>query len=296
VNPLATVDPRTGELTAYKPQEARTRDAKTDAVIEYAQRVKDWPLLEQAVDAKIEQQQEFVRWWREKVTAGHGGHRGNGQDPRSGILTTEKAESLTGIEYRQVSKWAQRLKDVVAYRARLYGKTWKAAMGESVEQRLQHLKGSVEWYTPAKYVEAARQVLGAIDLDPASSSKANETVRATQIYTVTDNGLEKNWHGKVWLNPPYAQPHIAAFVSKLVAEVGAGRVCAAILLTNSATDTAWFHEAAEVAADICFTRGRIQFFTPGGDSGPPLQGQAFFYFGANSDVFRAVFSQFGFVR
>ena len=33
-----------------------------------------------------------------------------------------------------------------------------------------------EWYTPPKFIEAAREVMGSIDLDPATSKVAQETV------------------------------------------------------------------------------------------------------------------------
>lgn len=49
----------------FDPQTAKLKASKTTAVIEHAQRVKDWPLLEQAVEAKIEEQAEFVGWWRD---------------------------------------------------------------------------------------------------------------------------------------------------------------------------------------------------------------------------------------
>jgi hypothetical protein len=38
--------------------------------------------------------------------------------------------------------------------------------------------GEFEWYTPERYLDLAREVLGTIDLDPASSEIAQETVRA----------------------------------------------------------------------------------------------------------------------
>ena len=46
--------------------------------------------------------------------------------------------------------------------------------------------GNDEWYTPAGVVEGAREVMGRIDLDPASTAKANETVQAKAIYTVEE--------------------------------------------------------------------------------------------------------------
>jgi hypothetical protein len=105
--------------------------------------------------------------------------------------------------------------------------------------------GAVEWYTPAAYVEAARQVMGGIDLDPASNDLAQEMVRASTYHTAETDGLAQEWTGRVWLNPPYAAGEIDRFVSKLVAEHTAGNVTEAVLLVHSRTDTAWFHEAAE---------------------------------------------------
>jgi hypothetical protein len=43
------------------------RLAQADAVIELAVEVRDWKLLEHAVDAKIGEQQAFVGWWDEHV-------------------------------------------------------------------------------------------------------------------------------------------------------------------------------------------------------------------------------------
>lgn len=61
---------------------------------------------------------------------------------------------------------------------------------------------SEEHYTRAEYVEPARHVLGAIDLDPASSARANETVKAATYYTKEDDGLSLPWFGRVFVNPP----------------------------------------------------------------------------------------------
>jgi len=108
--------------------------------------------------------------------------------------------------------------------------------------------------------------------------------------------LDREWHGRVWLNPPYSQPHIARFVDKLLAEVAAGRATEAILLTHNYTDTGWFHAAAKKCAAICFTRGRIKFVNAAGKEASPTQGQAFFYFGTGIDRFRETFGGFGFIR
>jgi phage N-6-adenine-methyltransferase len=155
--------------------------------------------------------------------------------------------------------------------------------------------GENEWYTPAEHIEAAREVLGDIDLDPASSIIANRTVRAAQFFTIEDNGLERDWHGRVWINPPYAQPHILHFAQKIAKEYSEGRTLEAIALTHNYTDTAWFHLLGAYASAICFTRGRIGFLSPEGQKAAPTQGQAFFYFGPDPAKFSQVFTRFGLV-
>lgn len=75
-------------------------------MIDYAKRVQDWPTLEAAVDQKIEEQIEFVRWWRETVSVRHGGDRSS---PQVCGLAMPDAESLTGISNQQVSKWNKKL-------------------------------------------------------------------------------------------------------------------------------------------------------------------------------------------
>jgi phage N-6-adenine-methyltransferase len=155
--------------------------------------------------------------------------------------------------------------------------------------------GNYEWHTPAEYVGPARRVLGVIDLDPASCALAQETVRAARYFSADDDGLRQEWRGRVWLNPPYSQPAIEQFIDKLIEELVAARATQAILLTHNSTDTGWFHKAANAAAAICFTRGRIAFVDTDGERAAPPQGQAFFFFGPDTRPFKAEFSQVGFV-
>jgi hypothetical protein len=58
-----------------------------------------------------------------------------------------------------------------------------------------------EWYTPEEYIAAVRDVLGHIDLDPASSETANQTVRASRIFTQDTDGLSRNWGGCIFSLP-----------------------------------------------------------------------------------------------
>ncbi len=153
--------------------------------------------------------------------------------------------------------------------------------------------GDNEWYTPLRIIAAARTTMGGIDLDPASTEEANEVVKAATIYTAQQNGLCRPWHGRIWLNPPYAQPDVLHFIRKLVAECEAGHVEQACVLVNNATETEWFQGLSAACSAICFPRGRIRFWHPCKRSTSPLQGQAIVYFGERPHAFVEAHAEFG---
>jgi phage N-6-adenine-methyltransferase len=149
-----------------------------------------------------------------------------------------------------------------------------------------------DWRTPRKFLVAAHAVLGGIDLDPATSAEANETVEAAQFYTEEDDGLAQPWKGRVWLNPPYGG-QARLFVERLVREYEVGNVTAGITLVNShPTETAWFQQLFRYA--ICFVRGRIDFGGPSREvSTNSTHGSALAYLGQDTEAFAARFSEFG---
>ena len=154
-------------------------------------------------------------------------------------------------------------------------------------------QGNNDWYTPPEYIAAARTVMGGIDLDPASSDIAQRTVQAAAYFTAETNSLDKPWHGRVWMNPPFSMPLIQQFVDKLLEEWRAGRIEQATIITNNATDTGWFHALLTESKIACLTKGRVKFYSPVNDGLAPRQGQAFFYFGDQAERFTQSFAEFG---
>jgi len=146
-----------------------------------------------------------------------------------------------------------------------------------------------DWYTPPEYIESARKVLGIINLDPATSVLAQETVKANIFYTESDNGLVQQWSGPVWMNPPYSMPEIGNFVDKLLSE----DIPDWIVLTNNSSDTTWFHKLAEACSVMCFTKGRVGFLNSEGKKMATRQGQCFFYNGIKKEIFINEFEKYG---
>ncbi len=154
--------------------------------------------------------------------------------------------------------------------------------------------GENEWYTPSIYIEAARSVMGTIDIDPASTEAANKIIKAKRYFTIQDDGRTHQWIGNVWMNPPYSQPLVADFCNLLVEKIKTGETKSACVLVNNATETNFFQAMLAVCNALCFIKGRIKFIdTMGVESGAPLQGQALFYFGDNLELFKSLFRPFG---
>lgn len=72
-----------------------------------------------------------------------------------------------------------------------------------------HSSKKQDWGTPPWIAEIAHNVLDGIDLDPATSGKANKIIQAECYFTEKENGLRSSlrWCGlrrpsSIWLNPP----------------------------------------------------------------------------------------------
>lgn len=157
---------------------------------------------------------------------------------------------------------------------------------------------SEDWYTPKKYVDAAREVFGGtIDLDPMSCMEANRTVQATRFLTAEVDGLTFEWHGNVFLNPPWGQgPNNAKVraVRKAMVEYDAGRASAVILVLNANAITAgWFARLLATCQAIAVPNHRVSHYGPGGKGGAPNTGTVFVYLGKCVERFSQVFQRFG---
>jgi hypothetical protein len=165
--------------------------------------------------------------------------------------------------------------------------------------RHDHLLGSYEWYTPHDIVEAARSVMGEIDLDPASCEFANRIVRAKKFYSEDPadelgGGLKKPWRGRLFINPPFAHPTVKHFADKLAGTFEAGEVKQAVWLSNATVDVDWWHRLATMGM-VCFHRTRIKFYGRSEELQPPTLGQSIFYLGKRGNKFGELFAKFGVV-
>ena len=155
--------------------------------------------------------------------------------------------------------------------------------------------GSNQYYTPAYIIEAVREVMGAIALDPASCEQAQQTVRAEAWYG--EDALGREWTADtLWLNPPYSSrgdEAVVKWVSKLVSAYERGLVKQACLLLHACTDTQYGQVALSHCAGVCFHAGRIRFEGPSaGRSGAQI-GQMICYYGEHRDRFAQVFAELG---
>jgi len=153
-----------------------------------------------------------------------------------------------------------------------------------------------DWYTPAPYIKAAQEVMGGIDLDPASCEMANRTVNAWRYYSKEENGLMLPWTGRCFVNPPYGRTAageslLRLFVGRLLQQYRAGICTQAILLIPVNTATRWFVPLWHYP--ICFPVKRIRFYTEQGKSDGARLPTCFVYLGQNVQRFTEVFSKFG---
>lgn len=185
--------------------------------------------------------------------------------------------------------------------------------------------GEVEYYTDPVILKAAKEVLGRIDLDPASSFLANCHVKARRYYgtsldgTFTD-GITHFWCGRIWMNHPFGRPetacvqpcernkknpnHVchkihylgnAVWINKLIQEFICKNITEALCITYACTSEVWFQPLLNHPQ--CFLSPRTNYYTPDGKVKKGVtKGSVITYLGDNVQGFARVFQEFGKIK
>lgn len=155
--------------------------------------------------------------------------------------------------------------------------------------------GNTEYYTPPEIVEAARRVMGRIDLDPASSLRANQIVKADKIYIAAQDGLQYQWTGNVWMNHPFGRNQNSEWVDRLIDSYLSGWVAQACCITYACTSEAWFHPL--MIFPQCFLVPRTNYLLPDGSVKHGVtKGSVVTYMGNNKSKFIRAFRKLGTVK
>lgn len=116
---------------------------------------------------------------------------------------------------------------------------------------------------------------GPFDLDVAA---APHNAKCDRYYTREDNGLEQEWNGRIWCNPPYSD--LGAWVRKAWDESNAGRAELIVMLVPAnRTEQKWWQnnvepyrgrvmQAPDATLDVRFLPGRMRFDRPNATIGP----------------------------
>lgn len=147
-----------------------------------------------------------------------------------------------------------------------------------------------EWYTPPEIFK----MLGCeFDLDPCAPLDLSKShVPFTFYRNKWNDGLKFDWHGFVWMNPPFGgrNGHIP-WLKKFI-EHGNG-----IGLCRSYTSSGWWHDWMPKMDTIFFPRGKTKFIREDGSIGKsPGHGVAIFAKGEKGgSVLNSISSEFGMV-
>lgn len=150
--------------------------------------------------------------------------------------------------------------------------------------------------TPPKWIQLIKEVMGSIELDPASCIEANTAiVKADRFYSKEDDGLAQPWACKtLFVNPPWKKntKTSALWARKFAEEFDAQHIQQAVVLINCDPSTEAWQSYASRADMVAFPTKRIEFIPPGTrvSTKKNTNPQVFFYFGRRWRKFVQVFT------
>lgn len=151
---------------------------------------------------------------------------------------------------------------------------------------IQHSSRTDRWFTPAQIILMIKQVLGEIDLDPASEELANKPIGAKRIITEKEDGLETEWPPgcTVYLNPPGSKRNnksmSALFWEKLMEYRRLGGLKHAIYMGFSLEQlaiTQKYHDKKMIEFPLCIPSSRIKFVNPAIEKHSPSHSNVIVY-------------------
>lgn len=112
-----------------------------------------------------------------------------------------------------------------------------------------------EWLTPVYIKKALFYCSGWFDLDPCDAIDAPPQFRYSKFsYNINRDGLNTEWIGRIWLNPPFNRYERPEWMAKM-AEHNNG-----IMLVPAACETeAFYKHVWGKASGILFLKGRPHF-------------------------------------
>lgn len=161
-------------------------------------------------------------------------------------------------------------------------------------QLVNQTSGKTEYFTPQPIIEAARQCMGGIDLDPATSVEANKRVLAVSYFTKRIDGLTQPWRGRVWLNHPFGRISNPLWIDKLEREYE-GRIEQACCITFACTSEKWFQPLLK--RPQVFLVPRTNYLLPDGSTLKGVtKGSVVTYYGHHVTEFAKAFAGLGVVK
>jgi hypothetical protein len=133
-----------------------------------------------------------------------------------------------------------------------------------------HALTSDDYYTP-KWIFDKLAIT--FDLDVASPTGGCHWIPATNYYDQITNGLTSDWHGNVFMNPPFSKP--IDWVRKFINHANG------IALLPMAK-SAWFDLIWNDAQAITTLPSNLKFVDPKGGNGSILMGAMLFAYGQHN--------------
>lgn len=174
---------------------------------------------------------------------------------------------------------------------------------------IQHSSRNDDWMTPHWVIDLVKNVLGEIELDPASSEKANDYIKAKKIYTIDDDALSLdkwcNVPSTIYINPPGGKlgnkSKTGLFWQKLMQHREQGLINHAIFMCFSIEalqSTQLLTDCLSIGEfPICIPKRRIAFVDPTTNNrNQPSHSNCIVYVPGivnNYSLFREMFSELG---